>query len=206
MRITIYVFSIGLLLGLTLSAQDLFGQLSASPDNVDTAPDQRGQQSFYQAGESIIGLQGLRLQGVISDPNAGGTSLQIGTDVRYGYFASQEVVIGVLMGYDLIRVGVGPQTVSANLLTPALFGRYYMALGKWSLFAEVGAGTARLLTRSGISIAQDRNRFAYGIVGFTFRAVERVSFDLGIGLQANQNRLGFNTFDVRSNLGINLHL
>jgi hypothetical protein len=158
---------------------------------------------YYEAGTSFIGLQGLGFGGVLGDPNSGNNQVQLGCDLRVGYFVNDNAVIGALIGYDYTRILSQQQVLRVHAISPALFGRYYFNLETWALFGEVGIGAQRFLTQ-GIS-PTGRFTFAYGLIGFTYRPARWGSVDLGIGPEARRNVLGLVTYQIRPNIGVNLH-
>jgi hypothetical protein len=158
---------------------------------------------YFEAGENLLGLQGLRLSGVLGDPTTGNNQVSVGTDLRYGYLVDDALMVGVLVGYDYVRILSQMQVIQVNALTPALFGRYYISRDVWSLFGEVGAGVRRYLNQGASQI--NRWNFLYGLVGFAYRPAERVSFDLGIGYELRRFPLGINRYVARPNIGVNLH-
>ena len=159
---------------------------------------------FYEAGESMLGLQGLGFGGVLGDPTTGNNQIQLGTDLRYGYFVNPQAVIGLLIGYDYSRILSQAQVLRVHGISPAIFGRYYFNLDEWALFGEVGLGAQRYLTRGVSNFG--RYNFVYGLVGFTYRPARWVSFDLGIGLELRRDVLGLTRYQPRPNIGVNFHL
>jgi hypothetical protein len=159
--------------------------------------------AYFEAGENLLGLQGLRLSGVLGDPTTGNNQVAVGTDLRYGYMADDALMIGVMVGYDYVRILSANQVIRVNAITPSLFGRYYFSRQTWSLFGELGVGTRRYLKR--IVSRLSRWNFIYGLIGFAYRPSDRFSFDLGIGYELRRFPLGINDYRARPNIGVNLH-